>query len=230
MKKYILLIFILSLFLLSGCVIKENTNHNINNVTSDQSQSFEKPDESNNDEKIYSELKEELLPLNELYITNVIENSDTYTLQGVIYTKYIFTYDEFKEIENDGYMQLNDKKFILTEPEDTEFAVYSLYEENEEIDGYPYYSIVFSDIGVYYLRRDIAQVSACYRITDVYKQITIDKNILCTDTYTEETKTAKEIFTNYEYYESVDSTLPLPLFNFKFENGKCSEILVFNGI
>ena len=174
----------------------------------------------------YTEITEELHPLTAFHVVNAIENEDTYTLKGVIYTHYTFTEEELKNIENKGYLEIDGKTYFLKVPED-DYALYELYEEGQ---SYPLYTIKKEmykqspgEPSYYFLDRE-AQISVAYKITEEHKQITVDKNILCENVQTGELRTVEQEFLEYKGSIPTNSTFPIPLYYFTFENGKCIRI------
>lgn len=60
-----------------------------------------------------------------LYVTDVIDNKDSYTLRGVIYTQYLLSNSEFEQIIENGSMIVDGCKYRLKR------VKYSLDDDND---------------------------------------------------------------------------------------------------
>lgn len=196
----------------------------------------EVPGVNNNVSSIYTEITEQLQPLEAFHVTNVIENEGTYTLQGVIYTHYTLNDSEFEKIKSDGSLRLDGQEYdlkALNYVMGEERVVYGLYSEGSMS---PMFLIIKDSSGNYYIEFQ-AQLTDVYKRTDNYKQITISKDAKCVDmmmgdTYPDGTLyTAEKEFSNFEYMEPIRETCPLPLYMFNFtDNGDLISIEVNRGI
>jgi len=243
LSKVILLVVILVLIIALGVVyylgFVKNKNQ-VENMQASNVSAYEKQQESNKtensnknelmkivsktDELNYEEIKEELRPDEVLYVTNVIKNNDnTYTLQGVIYSIYTLTQNELDDIIEKGTFDIGGKSYNVLKNSET--GEWELYETNEK---WPFYIIHLSNISGYYLERQTS-LSEVYKLTQEKRQITVNENMICNDTYGGST-IVKEEFENFKTREpDVNSTCPVPFYRFKFKNGQCVSIIVEPG-
>lgn len=194
--------------------------NNLEDETTNENNNF--VDNVENGDNKYIEITNELEGIDVLYVTNVIKNNDdTYTLQGVIYTQYTLTDSELQEAINKGSIKINNKDYKIR----NNSKEYDLYDsEQNEI----YYKIKKSDKDRYYLEAQ-AQISDVWKLTNIYKEINISKNTKCSMLfdYDEKYNTVKDVFEGYQKEEAIDTTNPNSkrTFKFKFENGKCTEVI-----
>lgn len=197
-----------------------NDSHNNNNTVV----------KSNTDgltEKKYEEITDKFTNESDsLFVTNVIKNSDdTYTLQGVIYSQYTLSVNELNEIVKTGKMQLDNTEYNVKKEQNPDS--YHLYDG----DNHDVYTIRKDESTSNYVIIRNAQVSLTQKKTNVYKQITVSKDVKCVDAYFDsDSKTVDEQFKNYTPLTPPDSTHPTPSYTFEFKNGKCETIYVDNGI
>lgn len=248
MKKILLVVSLIFVLLTVGCNKNEEVNNNVNTIVADikDNQQHENIEnnfesehnnlESNNVSNMYTEITERLKPLEAFHVINVIENEDTYTLQGVIYTHYTLNDSELENIKNEGSIRLDGEEYdlkFLNYLRGEDRVVYGLYSEGSES---PMYLIIKNSSGYYYIEFQ-AQLSDVYRRTDIYKQITISKDTRCDDVMMGDILpdgtiyTAEKEFSNFEYIDPIRETFPLPLYIFDFnENGDLISIEVIRGI
>lgn len=170
------------------------------------------------------EITSELAEDSSLFVTNVIDNGDTYTLEGIIYEEYIVTEDELKEAVTSGKIVLDGETYSVEKEEDDDIEMYELNK-----DGFAHYSIRKYEDSKYHLIR-LAQISTCQRKTDKKKKITIGKDTKCENIYTEEIETAEVVFSNFTKLDPPDVTHPVPSYTFEFKNEKCTKVLVDTGL
>ena len=195
----------------------------------------------------YTEITEELENGSCLFITKAIKNdNDTYTLQGVIFSHYLLSQNEVDEIVRKGTMDIENKTYrieIVSNREDnssdSRYVYLKLYSDNDQSDN-PMYSII-KDSSLYYLERTGVQLSYVWKMSNEYRQITVDKDTICEmgefyDPYglIDNPKTVEELYESmfkaYENKLDPNSTNPIPSYTFEFENGKCVKIIPWFGI
>lgn len=192
---------------LESIIVNELKETNINTETSDNK---------------YTKITEDLEEIDVLYVTDVINNNDTYTLRGVLYTRYTLSNEELQKILNKGTMKINDKNYTIKNSKDSN--EYDLYELNSES---PLYKIKQINSNSYYLEAQ-SQISDVWKLTDEYREITVSSNTKCSMFFDDEKKynTVKDVFENFDKTQPAETTNPDAdkTFTFKFENGKCVEV------
>ena len=175
---------------------------------------------SSNSNSKYSEITEELKGIDVLYVTDAIKNGNNYTLKGVIYTQYTLTDEECSSIVNKGSMVIDNETYTVKNSDSSN--EYDLFRPNNQ---YPLYKIKESTSSGYYLECQ-AQIYNVWKLTDQYKQITVSGNTKVLDEYNENL-TVEDLFSNYASSNPLDTTSPdaSKTFKFKFENGKCTEVI-----
>lgn len=201
----------------------ENTISNfqgiIDNISNTINNNKNNTDTTSNNK--YVTITETLKGIDVLYVTDAIKNEDSYTLRGVIYTQYTLTNSELNKILNDGYFSINNK--IYTIKENGAASEYDLFEKNAD---YPFYKIKQLDSTSYYLEVQ-TELKYVWKKTNEYKEITIPSNTKCNLDYEEDYKTVEDVFKNYKSSTPIETTCPdfNKTFKFKFENGKCVEVI-----
>jgi len=175
------------------------------------------------------EIKEELGSRECLYVTSAINNmNDTYTLKGIIYTFYTLTKEELNEIVKEGIMVLNNEIYEVDKLEDTNWdgyeagAEYGLhyYWQNEKRVRYTIGKEHVEDDE--YLILSPTQYPIVWKSTNIHKQITVNKNVVCEEGYTGEETTVDEYFSNFKKNEPIGDLG----ISFEFENGECNKIFL----
>lgn len=165
----------------------------------------------------YEEIKKELDGIDVLYVTDIEKNDEKYTLKGVIYTQYTLSAKEMETILAEKQMVLNNEVYTLEESQGQ--GVYELYKNDVKI-----YNIKRLNTNTYYLE-GTAQISDVWKITNNYKIITVNKNLIIEDSYSGETKTVEEEFNNFESKKAENKTNPFPAYSFEFENDNCIKVI-----
>ncbi len=165
----------------------------------------------------------------ELHVKNVIENGDSFELQGIIYELYTLTEEELQEIVSKGKMTLEESEGIVeynvrrlstedgfdgfeTKPE------YGLFTINEATgEEYALYTIGKNKNNEYEVVRQ-AQVNAVYRNTNKYGSVIVNKDTICEEGYTGEQFKASEVLKDFKY-DSYYWGL-----GFEFTNGICTKV------
>ena len=206
---------------LTGCGDKKDHSNTQKNNSIDGNLSVENTINTNKDEiEITSELDEN----SSLFVTDVTDNGDTYTLEGILYEEYIVTDNEIRAAIASGKIVIDGETYSVEKEDDDDIEMYELYK-----GGFAHFSIRKYEDSKYHLIR-LAQISTCQRKTDKKKRITISKATQCEDIYTEEIETAETVFNNFTKLEPPDITHPTPSYTFEFENGDCSKIFVDTGL
>lgn len=193
---------------LESIIVNKLQETNINTETSDNK---------------YTKITDDLEGIDVLYVTNVVNNNDTYTLRGVVYTQYTLSNDELQQIINKGTMKINDKNYIIKNSKTSN--EYDLYEANSEN---PLYKIKQTNSNNYYLEAQ-AQISDVWKLTDEYREITVSSDTKCSMIFDHEEKynTVEDVFKNFEETKPIETTNPDAdkTFTFEFENGKCVKVV-----
>lgn len=185
-------------------------------------------DSTNNSDKNYVKLtKNDLQKQQVFHLTNVEDKGDTLLLKGVIYTSEIATSEIEKakagtpiEIDGETYTYAIDEHGDeLLRSGKTEVRFWQQKTESE-----------LANKGMYYLAFS-GQANA-WRKTDMYREVEIDKNIIC-QTFVgdmkKSTTKASDMFTNYT--ETIPTNLGLKQwFDFDFENGKCTKVEIYEPV
>ncbi len=179
--------------------------------------------ESSSTQTEYEEIDEKLDNIDGLFITDIEENNDKYTLKGVIYSQYTLTKNELNEAISDGELKLNDTNYTLKKDESNEENQYLLIDPNSENND-ALYAIRKNDSNNYYIIA-LAQISDVWKLTDSYRQITIDKNTKVESDYSGVIISASEEFENFKKVSPKDTTNPSPIYNFEFKNGECTKLI-----
>ena len=197
----------------------ENNSEIQGNSSKDDNITF---NNENNDNK-YTEITGELEGIDVLYVTNVEKNNDTYTLKGVVYTQYSLSESELQKVINKGTMEINNKSYKIKS--NSNANEYDLYDSTQnEI----YYKIKQSDKDKYYLEAQ-SQISDVWKLTNDYKEINVPKDTKCSMLfdYDENYNTVEDVFNNFNEEKPTETTNPNAkrTFKFKFQNGKCIEVI-----
>lgn len=165
-------------------------------------------------------ITEELNGMDVLYVTDAIKNGNYYTLKGVIYTAYILTDQEVRNIEKNGTYTINGTTYTAKYKKGA--RGYDLYMEN---DTSPTREII--PMGYYYcLTNGGAEISNAWKKTNIHKEIVISANTPIVIGYDKAAhyKIADDVFKNYKSLTTVPDTTNPPFyyaFKFEFKNGKC---------
>ena len=177
---------------------------------------------NNGNTKKYKEITNNLGEDNAFYVTEVIDNGNTYTLRGTIYTKYTLTNNEVEELFKKGTMEINHgngvEKYNVKKIED----VYYLYSQKDNIQSY---LLDKKDSNTYYILR-LAQMSDVWKLTNEQREITVDANIMIENGYSDMSiSTVKEYFKDFKKREAIENDYPITSYNFEFKDGKCVKII-----
>lgn len=193
----------------------------INNVSTTINNSQNNNTETSDNK--YTEINDNLEGIDVLYVTNVVNNNNTYTLRGVLYTQYTLSNAELQQIINKGSMKINNENYIIKNSETSN--EYDLYESNAEN---PLYKIKQTNSNNYYLEAQ-AQISDVWKLTNKYKEITVSNDTKCSMVfdYEEKYNTVEDVFKNFEETKPIETTNPDAdkTFTFEFENGKCVKVV-----
>lgn len=164
-------------------------------------------------------ITEELNGMDVLYVTDAIKNGNYYTLKGVIYTAYILTDYEVRDMAKNGTYTINSTTYTVKQNKNGE---YELYENGEK---YPLYKIGHIDsMGNYYYLEIQTEVGNAWKKTNIHKEIVISANTPIDIGYdhADHYKIADDVFKNYKSLTTVpDTTNPPFYYAFKFKDGKC---------
>lgn len=178
----------------------------------------------------YTKITDELDDMDVLFVTSSTKNDDnTYTLKGVLYTEYTLTKDEVDKCIKDKKMTVAGEEYIVTQYYNTEkYILYKDYSgEDIKFDDIPVaytFKVKDSDSNLYYLERN-SQIKETWKLTDDYKEITLDKDITVEDSLTGEESTVEEVFGDFKKLSPKDTTSPYPAYTFEFKNGKCVKVI-----
>ena len=165
-----------------------------------------------------------------LSVTEIKKNDDgTYTMKGVVYEPYKVTDEEYKELEEKGYITIYGEKYKkVTSVNGYEGISLVKDGENELIPTH----IIDKDKNEKELKSN-DQWGYCYRITDKHMQITLpgDTLVLGTNEYDMDSgngTTVEELYNTKLGYIGYDdesgNKSALRLFNFVFKDDKCIEL------
>ncbi len=166
-------------------------------------------------------ITEELNGMDVLYVTDAIKNGNYYTLKGVIYTAYILTDQEVRDMSKNGTYTINSTTYTVKQNKNGE---YELYENGEK---YPLYKIGHIDsMGNYYYLEIQTEVGNAWKKTNIHKEIVISANTPIDIGYdkADHYKIADDVFKNYKSLTTVPDTTNPPFyyaFKFEFKDGKC---------
>lgn len=197
--------------------LQETINNVSNTINNSQSNNTETSDNK------YTKITDNLEGIDVLYVTNVVNNNNTCTLIGLLYTQYTLSHAELQQIINKGSMKINNENYIIKNSETSN--EYDLYESNAE---FPLYKIKQTNSNNYYLEAQ-AQISDVWKLTNEYKEITVSSDTKCSMVfdYEEKYNTVEDVFKNFNETEPLETINPDAdkTFTFKFENGKCVEVI-----
>lgn len=168
-------------------------------------------------------ITEELNGMDVLYVTDAIKNGNCYTLKGVIYTAYILTDQEVRNMAKNGTYTINGTTYTAKYKKGT--RSYDLYMEN---DTSPTREII--PMGDYYcLTNGGAEIGNAWKKTNIHKEIVISANTPIDIGYdkADHYKIADDVFKNYKSLTTVPDTTNPPFyyaFKFEFKNGKCVKL------
>lgn len=222
---FIIIVLMLALFGMwcyYNLIEDNNKNESQQNIIKEETKASDEIQQTENLKAKYEEITRELKGIDCLFATNVIENSDSYTLQGVIYTQYTINYKELQEALNNGTFTINNKQYVIKYTEDG--TEYDLFENESE--PYALYKIKQINENEYFIESQ-TQISNVWKLTDKYMEITIDKDIKNSELWDENGfVTLEEKFKNFEEQEPEETTNPdsTRMFKFVFVNDKCVEI------
>ena len=132
-KLIVSVTFIFAVVAFTGCGDKKDHSNTQKNNSIDGNLSVENTINTNKDEiEITSELDEN----SSLFVTDVIDNGDTYTLEGILYEEYVVTDNELNEAVTSGNMIIDNETYSLKKDDDDDIEMYDLYK-----DGFAQYSI-----------------------------------------------------------------------------------------
>lgn len=176
----------------------------------------------------YTEITSKLNEDDLFYATNVVKNSDdSYTLNGVLYTKFTLSKTELENaVKNGSYKYLNQ---FGTDPEYVNYTVKKNYEGHDYAfigkfkneDRLCFYATK-KDSNTYYIQND-TEFGDEWKLTDNYKKITVSGDIVVENDY--DRSKVKNHFNNFEdRTASETNSHPSPCYTFEFSNGKCTKI------
>ena len=181
----------------------------------------------------YVEITDELDEDDLFYITMVDKNdANTYTLRGVLYTKFVLSRSELEDaIKNGGY------KYLDQSGVSNEYINYVVKKDYQESDSSSTYDYAFlrednnelcfyarkKDDDTYYIQ-NFTQFVDEWKLTDEYRKITVPENLVVeTDGDSPE---VKDYFNDFEEIEVVKDFNPQSRgYNLEFENEECSKII-----
>lgn len=198
----------------------QNSSNSENSLNSENSSTNK---QANLSQIHYEEINEKLNNIDGLYITDVEEKDNKYTLKGVIYSKYTLSKNELNEIVENGKLKLNDTYYTVKKDSSSEENEYVLIDPNSK-NSDALYAIRKEDSDTYYIIA-LAQISDVWKLTDSYKQITVDKSTKVEADYSGAIVSASEEFENFKKSTPKNTTNPSPIYNFEFKNGKCVKII-----
>ena len=191
------------------------------NSTGDKNSTTE--NQSTSSQKEYANIENKLSNNGGLFITDIEENDDKYTLKGVVYSQYTLTKNELNEVIADGKLKLNNTNYTIKKDESDDEIKYLLLNPNSANND-ALYEIRKKDSNTYYITA-LAQISDVWELTGLYKQITIDKNTKVESDYSGTIVSASEEFENFKKKTPEETTNPSPIYNFEFKNGECTKLI-----
>ena len=109
---------------LTGCGDKKDHSNTQKNNSIDGNLSVENTINTNKDEiEITSELDEN----SSLFVTDVTDNGDTYTLEGILYEEYIVTDNEIRAAITSGKIVIDGETYSVEKEDDDDIEMYELY-------------------------------------------------------------------------------------------------------
>ena len=176
----------------------------------------------------YTEITDKLNEDDLFYPTNVVKNSDgSYTLNGVLYTKFTLSKTELENaIKNGSYKYLNQ---FGTDPEYVNYSVKKNYEGHDYAfigkfkneDRLCFYATK-KDSNTYYIQ-NTTEFGDEWKLTDNYKKITVSGDVVVENDY--DSPKVKNYFNNFENRRASETNShPSPCYTFEFSNGKCTKI------
>ena len=182
----------------------------------------------------YTEITSKLNEDDLFYVTDAVKNSDdTYTLKGVIYTRFTLSKSELENAAKSGsYKYLNQ---YGTDPEYVNYTVKKNYQEDMSDIKYDYAFIgkfknedrlclyaSKKDSDTYYIK-NTTEFGDEWKLTDTYKKITVSGDVIVENDY--DSSKVKNYFNNFENRTASETNShPTPCYTFEFSNGKCSKI------
>lgn len=156
-----------------------------------------------------------------LYVTEAIENDDTYTINGIVYTKFVMTKTELDEIVNKGTYIYKDEELKVVKKDDKskiDYEFYGKWQDEERLN----YIAREKEKGFYYIE-NTTENSTEWRMTNEHKTITLSKKIKVeTD---DGTVTIDKKFKNFQKVSSEETYPPTPAYTFSFKDGKCTKVV-----
>ena len=182
----------------------------------------------------YTEITSKLNEDDLFYATDAVKNSDgSYTLKGVLYTKFTLSKTELENaVKNGSYKYLNQ---YGTDPEYVNYTVKKNYQEDMSDIKYDYAFIgkfknedrlcfyaTKKDSNTYYIQ-NTTEFGDEWKLTDNYKKITVSGDVVIENDY--DSSKVKNHFNNFENRTASETNShPSPCYTFEFSNGKCTKI------
>lgn len=163
----------------------------------------------------YIEITKDLDGIDVFYVTDVVENNDnSYTLKGVIYSQYTITSAEMNKILENNTFELCGKSYTVKEN-------YDVYDSSHD---FPVYKFKKRDSDTFYLESQ-AQISNVWKLTNKFREITLDGNVIVENAYTEESSSIKKTFKNFTSNQPIETTNPSPAYRFEFDGNTCVKVI-----
>ena len=209
--------------------LQEKLDNISNTITNDTTETS-----SNLNQDKYIEITSNLNDDDIFFITNANQNGDgTYTLKGVLYTKFTLTKSELEDAVKNGtykyynqygtnprYVNYKVKKDYIdqysSKPDD--YAFIGKFQGEERVN----YIAVKKDDNTYYIQ-NTTEMKHEWKLTNNYRKITISGDIDVENEYDENYK-AKTYFNDFKDKTAIEESHPSNCFTFVFENGKCSKM------
>lgn len=208
-----------------------NENNTVNNTISNKTENTHNNDTTTIETK-YTQITDAIPADERLSVTNVEKENGKYLIQGVIYSDYTITKQEFDDLKNGKTIMISQEEYKYTTKNDE--GITGDYLENKS-QKYVAFHIERLDSNTYVIYRT-AQFETIWTATDKYVQIELDPSTKFTN-YVEtdkpiqdgEVMTLEKAYDLFDYHKSMQiSDFPYAFYNFKFENGKCVEMYAIN--
>ena len=194
---------------------KEN---NSNSITND----LEKEDNSSN--LITDELDEDEI----FCVTSAKKNSDnTYTLKGVVYTRYTATKDELNKAAENGLFVYNGIEYSVKKDYEMskstvkyDYAFFGEFNGEERLE----YVAKDADDDIYYIN-NITEFEEEWKLTDDSREFTVDGDVDFEGDI--DTVKVSKYFEEYEERTAEKTSHPSGCVTFEFDNGKCSKVIEY---
>ena len=181
----------------------------------------------------YTEITSKLSDDDIFYVTNANKNNDgSYTLNGVLYTKFTLSKSELENAANNGTYKYYNQYGI--NPLYVNYIVKKNYKESDSDIKYDYAFIgkfkdedrlafvaLKKDTNTYYIK-NTTEYNDEWKLTNNYKKITISGDIEVENDY--DSFKVKNYFNDFKEKTASEDSHPGNCFTFEFKNGKCSKV------